>query len=106
MAMHYDAQKRAQAEIDAVITSENRLPDINDRESMPYVCAIIKETLRCGTVAPFGIPHQLRENDTSNGYFIPKGSVVMVNTWYLGFSFYTYYISRVSSLLPLQVHYT
>ncbi|KAF8838720.1 cytochrome P450 [Paxillus ammoniavirescens] len=37
--------KRAQAEIDAVLNMD-RLPDFNDRPSLPYVEAILRETTR------------------------------------------------------------
>ena len=45
MAMHPEIQNKAQAEIDAVIGRE-RLPDFGDRDSLPYVSAIVKEILR------------------------------------------------------------
>jgi len=44
--MYYpEVQLKAQAELDAVIGA-SRLPDHNDRESIPYTAAIITETLR------------------------------------------------------------
>lgn len=45
--------KRAQAEIDAVIGTD-RLPEYEDRPSLPYVEAIIRESLRWKPVAPIG----------------------------------------------------
>jgi cytochrome P450 len=81
MAMHPEIQAKAQAEIGAVIAADNRLPVLSDMDQMPYVRAIIKETLRCGTITPVGVPHKLREDDVSKGYFIPKDSVVIVNAW-------------------------
>jgi cytochrome P450 len=45
MAQHRDVQKRAQAEIDDAIPT-NRLPALADIDSIPYVLATIKETLR------------------------------------------------------------
>ena len=55
LALHPEAQKKAQAEIDAVIGSD-RLPDIQDRSSLPYVNAVIKEMMRWHLAAPFGGP--------------------------------------------------
>ncbi len=40
-----EAQKRGQEEIDRVIGSSNRLPEIADRDSLPYVRAICTEIL-------------------------------------------------------------
>ena len=45
MAMFPEVQKKAQAEIDAVV-GKNRLPDFNDRESLPYIAALMKEIFR------------------------------------------------------------
>jgi cytochrome P450 len=53
MAIYPDVQRKAQAEIDAVV-GRNRLPDFNDRESLPYINAMVKETMRWQLVAPLG----------------------------------------------------
>jgi cytochrome P450 len=81
MALHPEVQSKAQAEIDAIVGPENRLPTISDRDRLPYVCAVLKEVLRVGAIAPLGMPHLLREDDVYDGYFMPKGSVVIANFW-------------------------
>ena len=43
--------KRAQVEIDSVIGTD-RLPEFDDRASLPYVEAIIRETMRWRPVTP------------------------------------------------------
>ena len=45
--------KRAQAEIDAIVGTD-RLPEFDDRSSLPYVDAILHETLRWQPPAPLG----------------------------------------------------
>ena len=45
--------KKAQNEIDRVIGSD-RLPTFDDRPNLPFIDAIVKETLRWGTVVPMG----------------------------------------------------
>ena len=45
--------KRAQAEIDAVLGLD-KLPEFEDRQSLPYVDAIVRETYRWKPVAPLG----------------------------------------------------
>jgi len=45
MLLYPDCQKRAHEEIVAVI-GRNRLPELSDRESLPYVESIMQETLR------------------------------------------------------------
>jgi cytochrome P450 len=49
-----EAQKKAQAEIDAIV-GPDRLPSYADRNSLPYVEALVKEILRWNAVAPTGI---------------------------------------------------
>ena len=47
--LHFpDVQKRAQAELDAVV-GHDRMPEYEDRENLPYVRALINETLRYTT---------------------------------------------------------
>ncbi|KAF9002580.1 cytochrome P450 [Cyathus striatus] len=82
MAMYPSAQKKAQAQIDAVVGS-NRLPDYNDRPALPYINAMVKEAMRWQIVVPLGIPHMATNEDEYDGYFIPKGSIIMGSTWTL-----------------------
>lgn len=53
MALFPEVQKKAQDELDRVIGRE-RLPRMKDREDLPYIEAVIKETLRWRPVAPTG----------------------------------------------------
>ena len=46
LAKHPEVVKQAQAEIDK-ITSQERLPTLDDRENIPYVDCIMKEVFRC-----------------------------------------------------------
>ncbi|KAI0074482.1 cytochrome P450 [Panus rudis PR-1116 ss-1] len=80
LAIHPEVQKRAQAELDTVV-GPNRLPNFEDRASLPYVEAIIKEALRWQPVTPMAVPHLTSEDDEYRGYHIPKGSIVMANSW-------------------------
>jgi cytochrome P450 len=53
MVLYPDVQKCAQAEIDSVI-GKDRLPLFEDRESLPYVDAIVREVLRWEPSVPLG----------------------------------------------------
>lgn len=55
MAKHQDIQHRARDEIHAVVGSD-RLPTFEDLPQLPYVHAIMKETLRWQAVAPSSTP--------------------------------------------------
>jgi Cytochrome P450 len=97
MSLYPEVQKKAQAEIDAVI-GPNRLPDFHDRPSLPYINAIVKESSRWNLVLPLGrpcchchcyyiltsskgSPHMSTFNDEYNGFYIPKGTIMMGNAW-------------------------
>ncbi|KAG6328499.1 hypothetical protein ID866_10590, partial [Astraeus odoratus] len=82
MVLFPEVQTKAQEEIDHVI-GRQRLPDFNDRENMPYVEAVVLETLRWYPVIPLGVPHMTTEDDVFDGMYIPKGATVMINVWHL-----------------------
>ncbi|KAF8509027.1 cytochrome P450 [Hysterangium stoloniferum] len=82
MVLHPEVQERAQAELDSVLHDE-RLPDYTDRGQTPYLEAIINEILRWNPVTPLGVGHAATEDDTYNGWFIPKGTVMLPNQWAL-----------------------
>ncbi|KZL71681.1 cytochrome p450 oxidoreductase [Colletotrichum tofieldiae] len=81
MTMFPDIQKKAQAEIDRVVGSE-RLPTLDDLDSLPYVDALVKEVLRWHPIGPMGLPHTSSEETTYEGYRIPKGAMLMPNIWW------------------------
>lgn len=88
MALYPDVQKKARAEIDAVI-GPDRLPSFADRTSLPYIEAITKEVLRWHVVIPCA-DHCITEDDIHNGYNIPKGSLVIPNMWSMLYDPQTY----------------
>ncbi|OKP05847.1 O-methylsterigmatocystin oxidoreductase [Penicillium subrubescens] len=81
MTLFPGVQRKAQEEIDQVLGG--RLPTVADRGKLPYADAIVKEALRWHPVAPMGIPHVSVEDDLLNGFYIPKGSLIMPNIWAL-----------------------
>ncbi|KIL55978.1 hypothetical protein M378DRAFT_173116 [Amanita muscaria Koide BX008] len=80
MALHPDAQRRAQEEIDRVVGS-HRLPSFDDRPSLLYVEALYREVQRWRPVFPAGLPHVTISDDEYKGYYIPKGTMVIPNVW-------------------------
>ncbi|KAF8654799.1 hypothetical protein AX16_003368 [Volvariella volvacea WC 439] len=82
MVQNPEMLKKGQEEVDAVI-GNNRLPDFSDKdpESLPYVQALLQETLRWKPVIPLCVQHASTADDIYEGYEIPKGSVVMPNIW-------------------------
>ncbi|KAA1470684.1 cytochrome P450 [Dentipellis sp. KUC8613] len=82
MAAHPDAQRRAQEELDTVV-GRSRPPSFADFEHLPYIQAMAKEVVRWQPIDRVGIPRRSLEDDWYNGYFIPAGSVIIVNMWHL-----------------------
>ena len=82
MSLFPEVQAKAREELDAVIGG-SRLPTLADRDHLPYINAIVKETLRWHNAAPLLIPHYSTADDTYNGFVIPANSVVIVNAWYV-----------------------
>ncbi|KZS88717.1 cytochrome P450 [Sistotremastrum niveocremeum HHB9708] len=80
MSLEPEVQKRAQKEIDDIVDSD-RLPNIMDRERLPYVNALIKEVYRYHPPAPLAVPHSVSRHDTYDGMFIPKESIILPNIW-------------------------
>ncbi|KIW18489.1 hypothetical protein PV08_02777 [Exophiala spinifera] len=80
MTLYPEVQKRAQEEIDRVV-GDHRLPTFGDRANLPYVEAILKETMRWHPIGAMGVPHASSRDDEFNGYHIPKGSILMPNIW-------------------------
>ena len=78
MAMYPETQRKAQDEIDRVVGT-NRLPNYDDRASLPYVEALYREVMRWGPPSPLNIAHTTTEDDIYKGYFMPKGKASICN---------------------------
>ncbi|OAX43704.1 cytochrome P450 [Rhizopogon vinicolor AM-OR11-026] len=81
MLLHPDVQSRAVAEINTVCG--DNIPNFEHKPSLPYIEAICREVLRWQPVTPLGLPHATSQDDVYEGYFIPKGTLIMVNQWAL-----------------------
>ncbi|KAG1864578.1 cytochrome P450 [Suillus tomentosus] len=82
MVLYPDVQARARAEIDQTVRHD-KMPCLNDRESLPYLDAILCEVMRWYPVAPLGFAHATLDDDVYDGHVIPKGTIVTVNQWAL-----------------------
>lgn len=60
--LYPEIQRKAQAEVDAVV-GQDRLPSFEDRESLPYVEAVVKELYRWLPIVPLGkLGHKMRSS--------------------------------------------
>ncbi|XP_051116231.1 cytochrome P450 78A5-like [Andrographis paniculata] len=82
MVIHPDIQIAAQSEIDRAIGGDNRKITDSDLANLPYLQAIVKETLRVHPPGPLLSWARLAIDDTFLGpHFIPAGTTAMVNMW-------------------------
>ena len=56
MVTYPEVQKKAQEELDNVV-GRGRMPIFADRDSLPYIQACVRESLRWRTMDPVGDPH-------------------------------------------------
>ncbi|KAJ3008046.1 hypothetical protein NUW54_g3309 [Trametes sanguinea] len=80
MSLHPEVQQKARAELDLIV-GPHRLPDFSDRDSLVYINAIVKESLRWHNVLPLGISHNTTEDTELHGYHIPASTAVVPNIW-------------------------
>ncbi|KAK3344529.1 cytochrome P450 [Lasiosphaeria hispida] len=80
MLLYPETQQRAHDEIDHVI-AKGRLPTFEDCKKMPYMQAMVKEVIRWRPIDPLGLPHTTSEDIWYEGFFIPKGSMLVPNVW-------------------------
>lgn len=81
MILHPDIQLKAQSEIDKVVGLGRPVSD-SDLPNLPYLLAIVKETLRVHPPGPLLSWSRLAIHDTKIGdHFIPAGTTAMVNMW-------------------------
>ncbi|XP_077979519.1 steroid 17-alpha-hydroxylase/17,20 lyase-like [Glandiceps talaboti] len=75
-----DVQAKVHDEIDNAI-GRDRPCQLSDRSRLPYCQAVIHEALRIRTVAPIGLPHTTTCDTSVGGYYLPRGTWIMVNQW-------------------------
>ncbi|KAI8937386.1 hypothetical protein NX059_006590 [Plenodomus lindquistii] len=80
MVAYPEVLRKAHEELDRVI-GQDRMPTFADEPNLPYVRAIIKEQQRWRCIAPMSFQHCSDKENTYNGYRIPKGANVRVNSW-------------------------
>ncbi|EFJ11208.1 hypothetical protein SELMODRAFT_126417 [Selaginella moellendorffii] len=83
LVRHPAILSRAQKEIDQVVGS-SRLVQESDLPSLPYLHAVIKESLRLHPPLPLLLPHHNPAASKIGEYDIPAKSTIFVNAWAIG----------------------
>ncbi|PKI59542.1 hypothetical protein CRG98_020070 [Punica granatum] len=75
-----DTMRKAQQELDKVVGKDNVVEE-SHISMLPYVHAVVKESLRLHPPAPVLVPHCPSEDTLISGFRIQKGSMVYINVW-------------------------
>ncbi|XP_030925134.1 geraniol 8-hydroxylase-like [Quercus lobata] len=75
--------QKARDEVLQVIGTQGEIKE-SDIDRLPYIDAIVKETLRLHPAAPLLLPYIAGKDVEVSGYTIYKGSQVVVNAWSIG----------------------
>lgn len=80
LTSHPHVQTKLHRELDDVI-GRNSHSCLSDRSRLPYLEAVMHETLRIAPPFPLSIPHKAITSSKINGFTIPKDSSVIFNFW-------------------------
>ncbi|XP_010455670.1 PREDICTED: flavonoid 3'-monooxygenase-like [Camelina sativa] len=75
-----ELMKRAQQELEEVVGKDNIVEESHIAR-LPYVVAIMKETLRLYPTIPLLVPHRPTETAVVGGYTVPKNTKIFINAW-------------------------
>ncbi|XP_047968177.1 ferruginol synthase-like [Salvia hispanica] len=80
---HPDKMAKVKAELKSVM-GENKIVDESQMPNLPYLHAVVKESMRLHPPGPLLLPRKAGSDQVVNGYLIPKGSQVLINVWAVG----------------------
>ena len=75
--------KKAQEEVRNTFGKKGFIGE-DDVEKLPYLKAVVKETMRLLPAAPLLIPRETLQKCSIDGYEIPPKTLVFVNAWAIG----------------------
>lgn len=78
-----ESMSKVRAEL---VEAFNKQPEVEESDilKLPYLQAVVKETLRLHPPAPFLVPRRTETDTELCGYVIPKNTRVLVNAWAIG----------------------
>ncbi|KAK4478070.1 hypothetical protein RD792_017335 [Penstemon davidsonii] len=75
-----DSLRKLKDELDQVIGPSRKVEE-GDLKNLPYLQAVVKETMRLHPSVPFLLPRNAMADTKFMGYLIPKNTMVLVNVW-------------------------
>ena len=72
--------EKLRAEIDAYVSQGSLLQEA-DFPKLPYLHAVINESMRMYPAGPLLFPHESSQDCTVGGFNVPSGTMILVNAW-------------------------
>lgn len=79
---HPEIQQKLRNEIDTVLGTSHQVTE-PDLQKLPYLQAVVKETLRLRMAIPLLVPHMNLNEEKIRDYDIPAESKILINAWWL-----------------------
>uniref|UniRef100_A0A6M2EAC0 Trans-cinnamate 4-monooxygenase n=1 Tax=Populus davidiana TaxID=266767 RepID=A0A6M2EAC0_9ROSI len=79
---HPEIQKKLRHELDTLLGPGHQITE-PDTYKLPYLNAVVKETLRLRMAIPLLVPHMNLHDAKLGGFDIPAESKILVNAWWL-----------------------
>lgn len=83
LLFHPDKLHKLKEELNRVVGEKEQIRE-SDIPRLPYLQAVIKETLRYHPPGPLLLPRRSEADQVVNGYMIPKGAQILFNVWAMG----------------------
>lgn len=82
LSLYPEVQKKAQRDVLETI-GRDRAPQMSDRLTSPYLCALMDEVLRYSSLIATNVMHRNVTETELLGYFIPANSMIQVNFYHI-----------------------
>lgn len=78
-----ESMRKVKEQLNSVLVPNQKIKE-SDIDRLPYLHAVVKETLRLHPPIPLLLPRNSMEDTNFMGYHIPKNTQVFVNAWAIG----------------------
>ncbi|KAF2289788.1 hypothetical protein GH714_038628 [Hevea brasiliensis] len=80
---HPESMRRVKEELNRIVGPKRKVGE-SDIDELPYLQAVIKESMRLHTILPFLVPRNTLQDTNFMGFDIPKDTQVFINAWAIG----------------------